>query len=434
MSDLGHIIILDWSFRQTTVGSTYTLPVLNQLEAVANNPNVQIVALLDRYGNNNSAYYKVQYDANLNSLANYTPNVNYWTKDELNMGNSQTLIDFVTWARTNYPAQHYALILHDHGSGLGGGMWDDTSSGDHLTVSEIGTALASATNNGTNEIDVLYMDACLMGMIEDAYQVRDYVNYYVASQNIKWAFPVPHGQVVSGITATTTPTQLATLFVTTYADTAKTTVVPYTMSATDMSKLNSLVTATNQLAQIISSQMTTSAITLTTVISPTVQRFDRNADDVLRSSGDKDKCDDYIDLYDFARLVKLNFPDSGAQTAAQGVMGAVDQYILEPERHQTITIPFIYYGVGNSRGVSIFFPCQASSFYSASNYDFATGATWPNAPIRAPRRTSATIVWGSMLVNYFQTIYPGGPDNPTPPFPVQQRLNWWLYYLPFISK
>ncbi len=35
----------------------------------------------------------------------------------VDMGNPQTLTDFVNWAKTFYPAQHYALIVWDHGAG-----------------------------------------------------------------------------------------------------------------------------------------------------------------------------------------------------------------------------------------------------------------------------------------------------------------------------
>jgi len=36
---------------------------------------------------------------------------------EVNMGNPDKLIEFVEWAQATYPAQNYALILWNHGSG-----------------------------------------------------------------------------------------------------------------------------------------------------------------------------------------------------------------------------------------------------------------------------------------------------------------------------
>ena len=37
---------------------------------------------------------------------------------EINMADGQSLVDFITWAAENFPANKYALILSDHGAGL----------------------------------------------------------------------------------------------------------------------------------------------------------------------------------------------------------------------------------------------------------------------------------------------------------------------------
>ena len=159
----------------------------------------------------------------------------------------------------------------------------------------------------------------------------------------------------------------------------------------------------------------------------TVQRFEMNGDDVINSS------DDYIDLYDFARLVKLNFSESSVQTAAQTVTDAVNSYITT-ERHRTgTTAEGTTWNLDNSHGVSVFFPSTASSFYNADNYDFATGAVWPHAASSLLNNGQTTIAWGPMLVSYFQTTQPGGPDDSTPPQPLPRRQAFRVY-LPIIIK
>jgi hypothetical protein len=409
-------------------------PIVNQLEAEADNSNVQVVALWDRIESNNSAYYQIQHDDDLNKLANYAANVNYWSQGELNTGTSQTLVNFVNWARINYPAQHYALILSDHGSGVTGGMIDySTSSGpcmgndnkahDCLTVKETGTALASITNNGTNKIDVLYMDACLMGMIEDAYQVRNYVDYYVGSENLQWSYADPYSPYVSGVTVSTTPAQLASLFSTSYANAASGGNKAYTISAADISQLSSLVTATNNLAQLLNSHMNTFSNTLTSIRSA-VQRFD-NAEpiNVINSS------DQYIDLYHFAQLVKANITDNDIKTAALAVMTAVDDNFIINEHHQTKSGTT----VGNSHGVSIFFPATPSSFYNGNNLDFAGDTNWLGSTSSSVT-AQAVIDWGPMLVSYFKVAQPGGADNPTPPKPIARQNESQAVYLPIIIK
>ncbi len=41
-------------------------------------------------------------------------------KGELNTGDPATLWGFVDWAQQTYPASHYALVMTDHGTGVGG--------------------------------------------------------------------------------------------------------------------------------------------------------------------------------------------------------------------------------------------------------------------------------------------------------------------------
>ena len=40
---------------------------------------------------------------------------------EIDSGNPDTLVDFAVWAISAYPADHYVLILGDHGAGWDGG-------------------------------------------------------------------------------------------------------------------------------------------------------------------------------------------------------------------------------------------------------------------------------------------------------------------------
>ena len=79
------------------------------------------------------------------------------------MGNPATLTDFIQWAVTNYPANHYLLDLWDHGDGIGG-VCEDESSESILSLSDVRQAITRA---GTH-MDVIGFDACLMAMAETA--------------------------------------------------------------------------------------------------------------------------------------------------------------------------------------------------------------------------------------------------------------------------
>ena len=72
------------------------------------------------------------------------------------MGDPASLIGFVQWAKTNYSAPHCALVIRDHGDGLGG-MEENDRSHDYLTIPELDQFLDSITSSGANALDLLFM-------------------------------------------------------------------------------------------------------------------------------------------------------------------------------------------------------------------------------------------------------------------------------------
>ncbi len=108
---------------------------------------------------------------------------------EVNMGEPQTLIDFIDWAKKNYPAEKYALILWNHGNGWKSLnflesykkrtykeiCYDQTNYDSH-SIKEVRQALLN------NYFDLIGFDACLMGMIEVATEISDFGNVFVSSE------------------------------------------------------------------------------------------------------------------------------------------------------------------------------------------------------------------------------------------------------------
>lgn len=90
------------------------------------------------------------------------------------------LADFIAWGVKNYPAERTILILWDHGTGsvLGAlGMYtQELSAGLHAGVEQV-----RQTQPGF-KLDMLAMDACLMGTLECALLFSDIADYYAASQ------------------------------------------------------------------------------------------------------------------------------------------------------------------------------------------------------------------------------------------------------------
>ena len=100
----------------------------NEAERVGSTDAVHIVAQLDRFrgaytGDGNwtcTRRYYVTQDNDLNAIHSQL----VADLGEANMSDPATLVDFAAWAVQTFPADHYVLILSDHGMGWPGG-WTD---------------------------------------------------------------------------------------------------------------------------------------------------------------------------------------------------------------------------------------------------------------------------------------------------------------------
>ena len=98
------------------------------------------------------------------------------------MGDAGLLREFLEYARDNYPADNYALILWDHGGGpMEGVCMDELYAPDKLTLDELAEALRESpfAEKGLSWIG---FDACLMGSTEVALQVAPYARYMICSE------------------------------------------------------------------------------------------------------------------------------------------------------------------------------------------------------------------------------------------------------------
>ena len=350
----------------------------NLMELAADNPNVNIIVQFDRIPGGDSTNgdwtttrrYEVKYDTDIDNFASYTEGVDYWDLGELNMAASSTLSDFVSWAKTNYPADHYCLIPCNHGGGWEptysgqrvptGILWDDTSGGDYMSTAELGSALSSATSGGTEKLDLLFLDACLEQMIEVGYEIKDYSQYLVASQYIGWA-PGPYHAYIASIVSTTTAPQLATAIVNEYHNELAGSMYAHTMSAVDLSQYG-LASAISDFAQALTAGL------------PTYQPDIESS----RSACQKFYLDSYIDLYHLAYLIDQNIADATIQSAAQAVMNGVNSAVIA-EAHESGS-GGEYYQLDDAHGISIYFPASEGdsgySNYSGDNLAFVADKSW----------------------------------------------------------
>ena len=101
------------------------------------------------------------------------------------MGNPNTLSDFIIWGITNFPAKKYAIILWDHGSGLNGFGQDIIFNNDILTPIELKQAFLTAKVYTNVTFELIGFDACAMSSLEIASRLQNVTHYMVSSEEVE---------------------------------------------------------------------------------------------------------------------------------------------------------------------------------------------------------------------------------------------------------
>lgn len=143
------------------------------------------------YTGGSAYWHNALTDESENAILRLTPE-GFEVLDHLelrSMGEPETLTDFLTRCVELAPADHYALILWDHGNGPVIGYGKDTLyKNDALTLSEMRLAMEASPFGDALRLDWVGFDACLMASAELAVIWAPYADYLVASQEVEPAF------------------------------------------------------------------------------------------------------------------------------------------------------------------------------------------------------------------------------------------------------
>lgn len=102
-----------------------------------------------------------------------------------NMGDGQTLAEFLAFGRKNFPAKHTAVVIWNHGGGsVSGASFDELYGMDSLSLVEMYQAFTGVfgENEQNQPVDIIGFDTCLMATIDTAYAFSGIAKYLVASQ------------------------------------------------------------------------------------------------------------------------------------------------------------------------------------------------------------------------------------------------------------
>ena len=105
-----------------------------------------------------------------------------------NMGDPETLQDFLEFCQKNYPAKRQMFLCWNHGAGsIGGVAFDEQYEGDSLTLSEMEQAFSSVYEKNANNppFEVIGFDACLMATLDTARTFHGFSSILIASQDVE---------------------------------------------------------------------------------------------------------------------------------------------------------------------------------------------------------------------------------------------------------
>jgi len=363
---------------------------LKEMKRVGSTAAVNIVAQFDRATGHTARRYYLRKGGTVNADA-------VASIGKVNTGDPKCLIDFIHWGVKTYPAEHYLLVLWNHGQG-----WDDTdifaddryrslrrlatgpirnalfhtpvqrvlrqakhgyearailiddNSKDFLDNQETKKVLADTAALLKGKLDVIGMDACLMSMAEVAYQFHDSASYTVGSEETEPGAGWPYNTILGALAKNPgmSPLDLSKLIVDKYlASYGPSDGVTY--SACDLSKADALATAVTGLAAALKAGLGSQDTRLRIM----------SARNQVQSYAVRDN----IDLVDFCSLLTGSGVTPAITTACRNVVQAVESGYVITQGYKGAELK-------DSHGVAIYFPTQkVSPLYAGLDFSRKTG-------------------------------------------------------------
>ena len=314
---------------------------IREMEEVGSSDNVKFVVLFDGSGNGDSRLLEIAKNTlNLPGIISPDLDDNGYvipSSNEVNMGDPNTLIDFCNWVKSISglydDADRYCLVLNDHGnSWKPDGSFSDHTSNDELDIFELKNAISSISSNGADKIDVLAFDACLMASVEVMYDMQNYVNYMVASEEYMPGSGFSYDLICQDLVdlPSMSPNNLCEIIVDHYDG--------FTLSAVKFDEhFDRLIDAIDALVYAISALANKEASrdALWNVI------FDVETYDLLGFL-------DMVDLYDMCEKVKVYFSSANIHTICNLIMSLISNGVVKYNNVEPL--------FENSHGISIYMP------------------------------------------------------------------------------
>lgn len=172
---------------------SYAIENLNEMEN-SKFRDMSVLALIDRsdeYDETNENWtdtrlYEISYDSkNRNEIVSKRLScpllgLSSDKETELDMGNYMNLKKLIQFAKEEYPAEKYGLIIWGHGTGWRGSraFAIDDKTDSYMSVCDLGKALQKSA------LSVIGFDTCFGCVFENLYEIKDCAEYTVACSGV----------------------------------------------------------------------------------------------------------------------------------------------------------------------------------------------------------------------------------------------------------
>ncbi len=177
-------------------------------------------------------------------------------QDTANMGDAQTLYEFLAFANENYPADKVAVTFWNHGGGsVGGAAFDELHGLDSLDLAEMYQAFDAVWPADTENpaLELVGFDTCLMATVDVASTFQGFAKYLVASEEVEpgngWLYSGWLGALAENTDMDGAALGIAICDTYYQGCEAVGTQAQTTLSVTDLSKLNPLLEAYESFGQ-----------------------------------------------------------------------------------------------------------------------------------------------------------------------------------------
>lgn len=109
------------------------------------------------------------------------------TLEDADMGNVDTLADFIRYGKENYTADHKVFVFWDHGGGSAVGVCLDERTGNFLSLNDLRTAFTNVYEPSTENppFELIGFDACLMATYDTVNSLDGITRYVTASEEVE---------------------------------------------------------------------------------------------------------------------------------------------------------------------------------------------------------------------------------------------------------